>query len=374
MRGNKLVSVIVLTLGAVVLTTATAAEAPPAMDIPAGGVLGPQHIKQITAWLNYWGQQIAEGDAATIVATAKETLRNYRSYTNSDYRYRFAEKASSILGPLLTGGLKKDDKLLRLREVNLAIILSRLPQVTITPALGSMVSHNNPGVRYLGWEGYRGARSRILAQSQEVATKMFAVLGPAAAKEKSAPAIGAICEMMNISSFEAGAGAAIPPATLKDAQSRASKILEANWQRWCGRVMAGEAEMSKAAGKAIDPIKTLSAAQAAGKDSKRKALQMLVDLMYASGLAFDQADGKGPIGKENKVLLRACELATASVSGVQKNYIVVALGDEKVKDRGAAVRSAAWNWITDMKAMGVVEPKAAPSADTSTAKPAPTSP
>ena len=374
MRKNKLVGVRALAFSASVLVWGAGAfSAPPPLEIPSSGPLGPQHVRQIENRVKYWAQEIAEATDAKAVTSAGTSARSdYRLYNNPDYQYRFAESTASILGTLVTSGLKQDDKLLQLKEVNLAIALSSMPQVTITPGLEEMVSHRSPAVRYLGWEGYRGARWVILAQSQDLERKMFAVLTPAAAKEKSAPVIGAICTMADISSFESPSMRAIPPDTLREAQTRAFGILTTNWGGWCVRVMNGEPEMSKACVKAIPGIKTLSAAQAGGKDSKTKALQMVVDLMWSAARAYDQADGKGKIGTENAALLRACEGALAALGGTEKTHIAAALKkDKKVEDRGAAVRSGVWEWINDLQNFGVVEPRITPSGGEGTSRPSP---
>jgi len=362
MYRKKLMGVRMLASSASLLVWASGViSAPPTVDIRSSGPLNSREVKQIEERLKYWADQIAQAtDPQTITSAGAGARNDYRLYETPYYQAQYAESAASILGALLTGGLKPDDKLLQLKEVNLGIALSAIPQVKIAPALEGMVSHRNPAVRYLGWEGYRRARGVILAESQDLEKQMFDVLTAAAAKEESAPVIGAICTMADVSSFQSSSGRPTAPDTLRDAQTRAFGILDANWARWCGRVMNGEPEMSKACAKAIPAIRTLSAAQAAGKDGKIKALQMVVDLMWSAARAFDRVDGKGKIGTENAAVLRACEEALVALSGAEKAYVDPVLTDEKVEDRGAAVRSAVWEWINDLKNVGVVEPKITP--------------
>lgn len=350
-----------------------ASMTPPQINIPAAGPLGPGDIAQLTKRMQYWADQIVKATTPADVTAAGLGARNdYRLYTSRDYQYRFAEVAGRVLGPILNNGIPKDDKLRRLKEVNLALILSRIPQVNIMSALKAMVTHSNPAVRYLGWEGFRTVRTQILAQSPQFAQTMLDTLSAAAAKETAAPTVGAIFEMADISSLSSEA---IPTSTLQKAQQQMFKLLADNWLTWCRRVMVGEAEMSRSCQKAPAAIKTLAAAQAAGPAagpaSKTKALQMLLDLSYSAAKAYDFSAGQGPIAKENTLLLRICESAMADLSGKDSNYFIAALADKTTVDHGAAVRGAVFKWADDLKALGVVEPKIKPApSKPATVKPA----
>jgi len=370
MRENRILStaMVILALGLAGYAPA-ASMIPPQINIPAAGPLGPGDIAQLTKRMQYWADQIVKAATPADVTAAGLGARNdYRLYTSRDYQYRFAEVAGRVLGPILNNGIPKDDKLRRLKEVNLALVLSRIPQVNIMPALKAMVTHPNPAVRYLGWEGFRTVRTQILAQSPQFAQAMLDTLSAAAAKETAAPTIGAIFEMADISSLSSEA---IPTSTLQKAQQQMFKLLADNWLTWCRRVMVGEAEMSRSYQKAPAAIKTLAAAQAAGPASKTKALQMLLDLSYCAAKAYDFSAGQGPIAKENTLLLRICESAMADLSGKDSNYFVAALANKTTVDHGAAVRGAVFKWADDLKGLGVVEPKIKPApSKPAAAKPA----
>jgi len=336
--------------------------APPDLNVPASGQLSAAEVDQLRNRLKYWADQIVKATAAADVAAAGTGARDdYRLSANRDYQYRFAEVADEVLSPLLKGGIPQDDKLLRLKEVNLALTLSRVPQVNVMPALVNMVNHANPAVRYLGWEGFRSVRSQVLAQSPQFARNMLEALAGAAAKEISAPTIGSIFEMADVSSVSSEA---IPANTLNNAQQTMFKLLEDHWAQWGQRVLAGDAEMSKAFQKSPAAVKTLSAAQAGGPATKKKALQMLVDLSACAAGAYDFSAGRGPIATENTALLRVCEGALVELSGKNSNHLVVALTGDQTADRGAAVREAVYKWIDDLKDVGVVEPSIAPHATT----------
>jgi len=367
MRRCKLCVLGVTALTGLLLASASVSlAAPPELNISSPNSLTQADIDQVRQRLKYWADEIVAGtDAGQIAAAASGARNDYRQYGTRDYQYRFAEVAHEVFTPVLNGGLQQDDKLRLMKEVNLAIVLARIPQVNIMPALSSMLAHPNAAVRYLGWEGFRLNRTQILAQSREYAQNMLDVLIPAADKETSAPVIGAIFTMANISMLSQ----AVPASTVKDAQQRMFKMLEDNWLKWCRRVMAGEAEMSRACAKSIPAIKTLSAAQAGGKDSKTKALQMLGDLMHAAAGAYDFSAGKGPIAQENTMLLRACEAALVELSGLSSNRVVAILTDEKFEgDRGAAVGLKVYEWFDDLKQFGVGEPRVKASTNKPEAK------
>jgi len=356
MRGCKL-----FVYGVAALTVAvgswadTSGGAPPELSISSPSSLAQVEVEQLRQRLKYWADEIIAGTAAGQVATAAAGARNdYRLYSARDYQYRFAEIAGEVFVPVIKGGLDEDDRLRLMKEVNLAIVLARIPQVNIMPALTSMLEHPNSAVRYLGWEGYRLNRTGILAQSREYAQNMLDATIPAAEKETSAPVIGSIFSVANISLGLP----AVPASTIKEAQQRMFAMLEANWLKWCKRVMAGEAEMSRACENSIEGVKTLAAAQAGGQDSKAKALQMLADLMHSAAGAYDFSAGTGPIAEENSILLRACEAALVELSGLTSNRIVAILADEKFEgDRSAALGLKVYDWFDDLKQFGVSEPR-----------------
>jgi len=369
MRNNRSVRVTLVVLTAGVLSVVQGRSAfaePPPLDVPSGGVaVGPAAIESIRNRLTYWRGQIAGAtNVKEIIEARKGILADYRRSDDPEYQYRFAQEAARVINPLLTEILKENDKLRAVKLVNAGIALSKMPQVTIVPALEVMVAHKTPALRYLGVEGYRAARTDILAQPPDVARQMFRVLGAAAAKEQSAPVIGSLFVTFNISSF---AVAAVPPETLRGAQLQALAILRANWPRWCRRVLYGDTEMSRAFEKGAATLQTLSATADRGK-----ILQMLTDLIWCSAKAYDEAGGKGEIGDANRSLLLECERALNAISKKDRTHLRGPLEKEDIGDRGAAVRLGVINWIADLKDFGVIRPAVAPVGTQPASRPATT--
>ncbi|MHC4294135.1 MAG: hypothetical protein ACYSTL_00955 [Planctomycetota bacterium] len=329
---------------------------PPPLDISSEALraLGTEEIKQIDEHIEYWKDLIVEAAKGDdVIADCKGILSAYQRYTSTGYQYTFARRAVEILTPLLVDGLKEDDKLLLLKEVNVALCLSKMSQVTIQPALNVMVAHRNPGVRYLGYDGYRAARAQILGQTSEYVKRMFDALNAAAAKENSPPAIGAICQLANISEFTAES---VSGFEMRRVQEQMFDILQANWSRWCKRVMLGDIEMTRALEKGIQTIKTLSPAGEDDKAAKGKAMQLLVDLARCASIAYDEANCEGDIADENKIVLRNCETALEDISGESNDYLIRPLTDKNVPARGAAVKSAVLKWVDALSEFGVVKP------------------
>ena len=158
--------------GVVAVVGLPAVAQPPPLDITepsiAGG-LNSQQVSRIDEWLDWWKSKIvnAAGNSGPkdVIAARNGILRHdYILVPTSAYQDEYAARAVVKLTPLLTGGLKADDKLLRFKQVNVGLVLSKMPQFSIRRALEVLVRSPNAAVRYLGWKGYHSVRTRVLAQ------------------------------------------------------------------------------------------------------------------------------------------------------------------------------------------------------------------
>ena len=145
-------------------------------------------------------------------------------------------------------------------------------------------------------------------------------------------------------------------------------IVEANWSRWCARIVTGDIEVTRAFEKGIATVKTLTPAAGSAAE-KGKGLQLLIDLMTDAAEGYDAVDGKGMIGKENAAVLKQCEAAIASISQKNMGHINKVLTDKNIADRGAAVLRAVIKLADELKAFGVVKPKVKLSATRPTTVP-----
>ena len=137
-------------------------KAPPKpLDIPEvalKGMLLPVHKAQITKHLQYGADGLREAKKQKEIdkwRTGLIKIFNYSEHTS--YQYTVAQLAVKIVYPLLE---LQDAR----KQINVALVLSAMGQVTIQPALEGMIVHPNVAVRYLGWKGYQAAWIPIVRQ------------------------------------------------------------------------------------------------------------------------------------------------------------------------------------------------------------------
>jgi hypothetical protein len=239
-----------------------------------------------------------------------------------------------------------------IKQVNAALVLSRMPQVIMQPALEKMVVHRNPAVRYLGWRGYRGVRTLLLAQGPSYRQTMFRSLDAAVARENSPLVIRAIFGVLRIPA----AGAAVPEDVRRKAQEQAFAIFRQIWPNCCRRVLAGNAVMAEVSQEGLAALLNFAPIFRTQKASSEAILQMVVEMTWCSAMAYDQAGAAGPIAAANTVLLRECEKALNSLKDTRHKDIEAPLTDPKQSDRGSAVRLGVLEWIKLLKDDGVVKP------------------
>ncbi len=399
--------------------------------------LSSSSIKQIDDWLKYYTGIIrtARDEKKEKLVKAEEKIVKardgiirdiYNWYDESLYKYEVARRAAVIVTPLLEGH-NAGDSLRHLRQVNAAMAVSRMAQVSIQPALEKMVTSKNAAVRRLGWvgsrsvpaRGYRAIRTRILVQSVAATNTMFASLEKAARTEKNAQVVAAVFHVLNLPQSPT---VPVPEKTMRTARVRAFGILKAAWRARCRQVIAEDTDMSEACRKGVSAVLRLTESLG-GNDKKARTagLQMIVDAAWCAATAYDkamtpteeasrvitrqreiirnikqgdeEADSKiraatakieraetriaelRPKVVVNSLLLRDCEAALNRLAGVQKNHLVTMLTKEKIHGpRGPAVQLAVLvGWVKDLEKQGVVAPKfkapAAP-ATTPTARPA----
>lgn len=334
----------------------TAAAPPPVLDIPVSALesrLAPRHIEQIKARVKYWLDLLVNADNEKAVRSACSAIqKDYHKYSGFEYRLETARETSKSVEGIFKTGLKANDPFKNLKEVNLGIIVSRMPQVTIQPALEVMVRQPNPAVRYVGWQGYRAARSLLLAQGGQHGRTMFETSGAMAAQEASPCVIGGIMQLLNIPAGAVG----VRPDDLARAHETSFGILKKHWDRWCRRVLRGNAEMPEAVNRGINALRNYADIFAGNESRRKDILQMLADMMWCSGKAYDRAGGKGPHADLNVLLLLNCERSVNAVTRVRSKWIRSALTNPETPDRGAAVRMAVLKWTAELAKYGVKKP------------------
>jgi len=351
---------------------------PPEIDIPESALKAPltePYREKIRKWVNYYLDIIRKAENNKQLSNGRVGLvQGYYKYADSTY-YQFAY-AQIAADKGLTVLKQFSD---HARQINLAMALSRMSQVSIQPALEEMVTNQNPALRYCGWQGYYVIRRNVLAQGGEYVTRMLSSLEKAAGAEEVPAAFGEMLRVMDPGSSGASASGGIPA----DAQVKFVEILVKHWRKRCLQVRAGSAEMPAACGVGVSLLPKLAGAAIAGdKKNKTKLLQMAINMAMAAAQAYqvaeqrivlaNKAEKKDPeaerILRASGMLLVECEAALNALAGTKKRDITDALTDTKVPvPRWAQVQRKLLDWADELKKEGVTAPPFPPPKPPTTA-------
>jgi hypothetical protein len=352
-------------LSAVTGLVAVAMAAPPEINVPEperNGTLSAASVDQVKALIAFYTDEIrnARNDQDAVKAREQLMEAGYRKYDAVPYQFEFAKAYAAVAAPLLRnaapkapGAVNADAATLNAcKQINLAMAAAQMPRTSIQDLLDVMVAHPNAGVRFYGWKGYAAVMQEIVGQPKA----FMASLAARAPREQSPQVIAAMVRAMVMERAPDQAAAAEP-------RKQAAKILAANWDKWCGAVMAGNADMAAAACDMVQSVamidRTIGKAE---KDVHTDILQALVDMAVAAAKAYadanaDEKNIKTAVSDADKILLSCCEDALNSVSERGKSSIQTALkGDPKAEAFFANVKMAAYGWKDDLKSAGVRDP------------------
>lgn len=323
---------------------------------------GPPEDKKIDDFLKSVATAfVAAKDEKAVVKARKNAAI---AYQGSKSAYSYARMAAARLTPLLGKGLDATDPLRVLKIVNVAMALSQMPQVTIQPALETMVGHPNPAVRLLGWTAYFKTRNRLMSHGEEFAAKMHASLDKAGLTENSPPVLAAVFRMMDVSTVPAS----VSGTDWQKARARWLVMLRRNRLRWCSKMIAGEAEMAGALEMLVRVAQSHAGAAIIGETNPRKLdakkspfVQMVYDVAWSASKAYQKAHGEdnARLIAQSGALLRDCERAFNALAGTEHSFIINALIKGTNEQRATLVRLAVvlrwWEVLKDR--FGVTEPK-----------------
>ena len=185
-----------------------------------------KHTQQLRERIAYWLAVLRDTEKRDeILSATVGLLEDYGRIDKAFYRYHFAEIVTTQAKDTWA---KMKPQLKPLREVNLALAISEMTQVSIQPALTKMVSHPNAAVRYYGWTGYRKLRELILvlagaAQHDKI---MYASLRSQSKEETSPAVVGAMFKMFRT---PLGGQWQVGPRQMARFRSTCFDILQAAW-------------------------------------------------------------------------------------------------------------------------------------------------
>ncbi|MCP4374879.1 MAG: hypothetical protein GY794_01660 [bacterium] len=351
------ISVITVVLGALLVTTVHA-EKPEPIRIPSGRLslgLNEKDIKQIRTRIEYWTKQLASADTSSDVYSAqKGFLDDYENYDSIRYKTVFARTTAKIVLPVMEK-LNPSDKLISLKEINFAIILSRIPQLGTIDAINVMVGHKNPGVRFLAWKGYRGIRDQAI-RSRKEAQILFTALKKHAAIESNPLVASVIIDVLNIKKELLSAK---PFSKAFDGNFNALIELLKNS---CDRLASGDSAWARPCITAIPMLQTAAEFYKPAKDKNTLVIQQLINIAQAGAKAFATSNGRSADTFQCTPLLRQVELAICRLTGNKDTDIRKPLNDKKMnfKQKSLAVRLGVLEWIDRLEELGIEKPKFTP--------------
>jgi len=300
-----------------------------------------------------WEAIATSQDAGEIIAARERLIKDYQFAASESRGFAYAEEAAKKCQPALAA----DDPLAAVRQVNAAMAIAKMPQVSIQPALDAMVAHSNPAVRYLGWRAYHNIRMLLLAGGQRFAQQMLTSVETALAKEDSPVVLTALLEM---AVYPATPPSTVSQQALSEAQNRTFAALAKNWSI-CGQLaMDGTVDATTAAGKAVEAAASLCDLTGRKEADKKAAAQVIVGLMWCATKVWVDSTDEQYADEAHQGLLREAEARLNALSGLNKRFIQKPI-DDKDKELKAALRRGALEWLDALKEpLGVSEPKIEP--------------
>jgi hypothetical protein len=250
------------------------------------------------------------------------------------------------------GTLSKDDRLISLKEVNFAIAISQMTQLTAIGAVDALVRHENPGVRFLAWRGYKGIRDQAIRKGGQDAKMLFAALARHAKTEQSPLVATAIIDVLNPGK------SALTANAFKKAFERSFDALIEILKPCCNRLAAGDARWARPCLAALPILKIASEFYKPNPKKATQILQQLINIAQAAAKAFAAAGGVGNGAFQCIPLLQQVEQAIGSLTSDSGTDIREPLLDKKRKpaEKSSAIRRGVLEWIDRLEELGVKEP------------------
>ena len=274
--------------------------------LPIAGHMTRVARKEIEKYVVYQVEQLEKAGKVVDVVKARKALTDgYNAHNTQPWQVAYAEISSKKI-PVL---LNLAD---RVKQIQAAMAIAKMPQYTIQPALEKMAMHKNPAVRYWAVRGYRPSVRKMLLYPER-AKKMLATLKRLGTKE-SGPILSVVLRTLNINTV----GGKGPVRFMRP-------ILDKVWTARLKDLRDGKDGIIDAYRKAViffDP---------ADKPDKEKVLQMLVDTLEAASKGFGKSvSSKKKADYQSWIsLLSGVENKLAELTKTDKTPIQDILSDSK---------------------------------------------
>jgi len=304
--------------------------------------LGAQTEAKVAESVKRWADEIDGAANPKALREAREGMtKAYAFYAGKGQGFAYAQEAwKALSGMLKDAGPAK--------QINLAMVLSKMPTTSAQPALDAMVAHPNTAVRYLGWRGYRDARTAILSLNDKSRKAFFASLKVRAGAESSPAVIQMLTETARLPrELAVRLGASV----LKDAQGQALAAMEAGWTNWCQRVINQDDGMAEAGQDTVAALGELYVAMGSPPKMKKAVLQRIYDMMFCASQVYTKstAESSDAAAGAAAALLIACEKMLRALSAIDTPRVQKALQQRTALERKLKVGIGVIKWREALK-------------------------
>ena len=281
--------------------------------ITVTGPLAPSTRNKMEEYIGYYVNQMKSAkEFKEVIRARKELLKGYNIHDSSYWRSSYA----AICAERLVALLDIPDVA---RQVQVGIVLEKMPQYTIQPAVEKMAKHSNPAVRYWAVKAYKSSIRRILLYDIR-AQKMFKTLKRLGMTD-SGPILMVVLRCLTPY-----------PDMDEKAVSTMKSLFDEIWLTRCKDIYAGKVDVIQTYRKMVRFLIPFNEA------GKKRILQLLTDALEAATLGFvNSGDEKKAAAKQLKELIVTLENKLADVSSTTETPILKIL-DEKLSSMEKAIR------------------------------------
>jgi hypothetical protein len=298
-------------LAAVVALAGVVSAAPPTDEdlskLPADRPLSAAAIKTLNDYLDNLAEQMKSAKGFEAADKVRQgILRGYQIQSTQFYQREYARIASERMLAVLSGADP-------VKQIQAAMTVEGMRQVTIQPALEAMVRHSNPGVRHWAVQAYRGLSGQLQEERGDAVNRALATLEGVGLNDASAIIVGEV--LRALSPY---------PQMKKDLVKKLRAAQEKVLLGRCVDLLAGQEEMTEALRRVVAALMPLD------EEDRKGVLQMLADALEAASLGLVQAEQKKTDPAPLMELLKTLEAKLVEVTSTSQTPIQTWLGNDKV--------------------------------------------
>lgn len=287
----------------------------------------------------------------------------YVATRDANQGFQFARSLSDVVpGALETLAQQEDNRLTRLRRVNLALAVRFTEHPAIQPALEALLKADCPAARFSAWKAYTNLWPAIFSQGPAQARTLVSSMSRALANEENPIILQAVVQIANFTAPEAFN---VPPASQASAREQMIESLSDNLARFRKRIESGDESMAILGRRIVTTLADLYSQAARNPQQKTRWLQIVADMMWSSSQAYASARANSNQrlqSLQERILIEAEGLLIDKVGqqvadGNQSlNQVYLAFRNDPTP---VAIKLAVSDWVRLLNKLGVEQPQAA---------------